>query len=360
MSSIVVLRRPFGAVNGGGGGGGGVSTGPFTYYDNFDVVTANSRLQAPWITDPDMPFVYYGGHVRATDHPTDGANRRAYAVLDTGTPDHKASARLVGSSLSHGLAVRATDDNNCYRTFCGGGQVRLFKRVNGVETEIAAQPVGVAIEMRFELEASGSTITARVNGNTVLSVTDTSLTTGTRAGLFGGGGLNYRWDDSYAFALDAPDLASPGLKAVVAGGHQTSFHGVSHLATRFRVTKAVQVDRIRWEKMNGGAMNYSGTTGIATAATSINDITWLSSVYGEHDDQPAFLVRDLPEVVTLQPGVDYFWVCVDNAGGARMEQTADNGDKPMFQNITVFETRYNPNFDASFSNYVPFLHLEKR
>lgn len=118
---------------------------------------------------------------------TSATNTRSY--LDSGVTDHWAQVRIdsVPNAVQEWLIVRLQDSSNYYRVgfMPGDSRVILQKIVAGALTEIgsiANQPVTTA-GMTLGLRAVGTTLEVYVNNTLSLSVTDSTLTTGTKVGI---------------------------------------------------------------------------------------------------------------------------------------------------------------------------------
>lgn len=95
-----------------------------------------------------------------------------------------------------GVAVRCdTADLNgtvsaahkqCYLFECTAGDRYFSKKVAGTETQLADDGGSPSVNDILRLEASGTTITAKINGTTIFTVTDSALSSGS-AGIFAEG-----------------------------------------------------------------------------------------------------------------------------------------------------------------------------
>lgn len=107
------------------------------------------------------------------------------AVIDVATSNQTVSARMYDSAGNGtaSLVARYTDANNFYMaTARSSGDVLLSKMVGGSSTNLGSG--GTLAQGSFvQLSVSGTTIKVYVDGVQVASVTDSSLTTGTKAGM---------------------------------------------------------------------------------------------------------------------------------------------------------------------------------
>ena len=121
-----------------------------------------------------------------------------FASVDTLVTDGYAEVEVV--AVDGGVCGRFTDVNNCYvfRYISTTNNVFLDKRIGGVSTNLWASATGVftpGAGQKLGLLCEGSTISGYINGILVTTVTDTSITTGTRWGMRSGSA-------STAFRLD--------------------------------------------------------------------------------------------------------------------------------------------------------------
>lgn len=125
------------------------------------------------------------------------------ASVDWGSPNMTVSVKMVAQALQrfYGVVARMTDASNYYMAMVAeGASVYLFKCVAGSYTVLVG-PTSVSPPANavLSLQASGTSLVVKINGTTVISTTDSTFTTGNRAGLrFGstGAGANgARWED---------------------------------------------------------------------------------------------------------------------------------------------------------------------
>ena len=149
---------------------------------------------AGWTTDPASTTNLY----------VDGANNlsrtsgNVVGYHDHASADHYAQAHMI--VLSYRLAVRVTNKDNCVMGEVGATSAAIYKRVAGVETNIAfvgslSNSPGV-----YRLEAEGSDFSLYADGNptAILTVSDSDNATAVGVGVSArGGGANDPWLDSW-------------------------------------------------------------------------------------------------------------------------------------------------------------------
>ena len=109
------------------------------------------------------------------------------------------------TDLNAGVILRAADSNNYYLAsmgLVGGKGASIFKKVAGAYTRIAydANLTPVAGDV-IRLEASGTTLTMKRNGTTLLTAVDASLIAGGAVGVRGAGIATTSFDNFGADAL---------------------------------------------------------------------------------------------------------------------------------------------------------------
>ena len=110
------------------------------------------------------------------------------AWLNCGVTDHESSGEIinVGTATQSGITARQVDDNNYYYYFVNAsGAASLYKKVNGGYTLMGSgtHTFTPGVGNNISLKAQGTTITGYVGATQDVQVTDTSLTTGTKAGI---------------------------------------------------------------------------------------------------------------------------------------------------------------------------------
>lgn len=128
---------------------------------------------------------------------TGGADQYAEAkavALQSGR-DIAAACRVSGASVAAANAYLMVINSDDVATGFGSMKVTLYKQVAGAFTEITtAVTTSVSANDVIRVEAQGTTIRGKINGTTVVSVTDASLSSG-NPGLYVGSGNGSRWDD---------------------------------------------------------------------------------------------------------------------------------------------------------------------
>ena len=103
---------------------------------------------------------------------------------------------IPGSGASIGVTARASTNGETayFATFYSGSQVVLFKILNNEVTNLGAYGYTSAVGDQLQVCAMGKTISAVLNGSQVVSVTDSSITSG-YAGMEGteSGGTANNW-----------------------------------------------------------------------------------------------------------------------------------------------------------------------
>lgn len=124
--------------------------------------------------------------------PAATANTRC--VIDVGTANHWLSVRIDSPSTAtaqHWLLARFQDSNNFYRFGLNpGGPLQLQKLVAGALTTVSILP-GITVALpgtTIGLRCIGTTFDMFMNNAKIGSITDTSLTAGTKAGIQGNDG----------------------------------------------------------------------------------------------------------------------------------------------------------------------------
>lgn len=122
----------------------------------------------------------------------------------------------IGSdNMFMGVAVRVSALGNAYTFYADTNSWVLAKLVGGSYTELDLDFVTINTNDVLYIEASGTTVTAKINGVTVSTVTDSSITSG-NPGVTGNGSASsgtYTLLDNWTGA----DLAAAGQPAGVRG-----------------------------------------------------------------------------------------------------------------------------------------------
>lgn len=154
----------------------------------IDTVTRANSTTSPGTTDTGQAWVVGAGtfgvlsnqlYKVATD-----ATHQIIHINMTAT-NHIATATLHPNGGSVGVVARYVDVNNYYLVQLNGGtsQLELWKLVAGVFTSLGVYKLPIADISRVGISALGTTISAFLNGKRVISVVDSSHTTGTRTGI---------------------------------------------------------------------------------------------------------------------------------------------------------------------------------
>lgn len=144
-----------------------------------DFSVPDGALGSPWVSAQGT-WVVSGGNLMRTSALDDDRT-----LVDVGgvNMNVRATYAALGSDPLC-LIARATDANNYYLAVNSTTQTSLWRRVAGNYVQIGSwTPVAWATGDSFELDVQGSQITAKRNGTVIISVADTNLTTGTKAGV---------------------------------------------------------------------------------------------------------------------------------------------------------------------------------
>lgn len=148
------------------------------------------------------------------------------AESDLATSNHYAQANWSWQSNAAtigGLCVRyASAADTCYFVQRSGqaNSLRIYKRVAGVSTALQSAQTCTALALGVEdltrLEVTGSSLSATCTGG-LSNVTDTSITTGTRAGIWGSGAgtLRSRFTNFEAGDLGGSTTVTPSVIAAI-------------------------------------------------------------------------------------------------------------------------------------------------
>jgi hypothetical protein len=126
------------------------------------------------------------------------------AVIETGVVGQKVTATVTvgattGTGPSVSLIARATDASNGYLFNLSNNtaQARIFKMVAGAYTVLGGAVTANVVDGDAEsLSVKGATITVLKNGVVILTTTDSTFTTGTKAGFrVGASSGTVRYDD---------------------------------------------------------------------------------------------------------------------------------------------------------------------
>jgi hypothetical protein len=114
----------------------------------------------------------------------------ALATIESGMTDVVAKITpvtyvTVGRFI--GVVARYQDASNYYLAQSDGVKTQLYKRLAGTYTQLGSDAAALSANNVLELRCQGSAISLWANGVQLVSVTDTSLTSGTQVGIIVGG-----------------------------------------------------------------------------------------------------------------------------------------------------------------------------
>lgn len=132
-----------------------------------------------WKTSTDVPT----GRIVAYNL---GGPRGAW--LEASETEVEVEADIVTVLSNVGVIGRVQDASNFYLWRSLSGTNQLYKQVSGSYTLLATGSITSVSGDRLKLRCDGSSIKGYVNGVEDASVTDSSLTTGTKVGIYGGAG----------------------------------------------------------------------------------------------------------------------------------------------------------------------------
>jgi hypothetical protein len=173
--------------------------GPGSFVDGFDRPDAPA-LNNGWLV------VQGGMTVRQAEARNELTSLASLAVQ----PGTMGSAQTVAMSFAStnnnsgprlGVVVRYRDAKNyyaCYRQVGGTSVVRIVKVQNGVETVLRAASVWnpvMNVSWTVVCQASGSTLSLKVDGRTLISATDASWSTGSVGFLMSSRTASHRGDN---------------------------------------------------------------------------------------------------------------------------------------------------------------------
>lgn len=208
-----------------------------------------------------------------------GINQQSRAEHDTTSSDQYAQVVITGAAGAAselGVCVRyASAANTFYMAMFRNAAtpwVQIWKSVGGTFTALGAQiTVSVALPDTLRIEVEGSTIRAYWNGTLTESITDTSITSGTRAGLHGhenaGQGLGVVVDGFEFGDLSAasPSGGSTSTVTITASGVGASTRSGGASAT---VTATASGAGTSGRSGDATAVAPVATSGVGTSARS--------------------------------------------------------------------------------------------
>lgn len=159
----------------------------------------------------------------------------ARAEADVSGTDHYAQVSvttLAAANSQLGPAARfSASEVTCYIARLvpaagSGHEFGLIKLIAGTQTDLVDTGQSISLPHTVKVECNGSTIKGYIGGVEKLSTTDTSITTGTRGGLFGyNSGQNTTDATGDSWTLE--DLAGGGGTAVPVFVHQLITQGMA-------------------------------------------------------------------------------------------------------------------------------------
>lgn len=145
-----------------------------------------------------------------------------HAYVDTGSADGSSEITMSGVVAGDYLIVvgRFTDASNHYRwEGVVGGTMQMYKVVGGTGTAIgAASAASVANGDRIGIACTGTTIEGKINGSVVRTITDATITTGSKWGFTHYNSSGQRYDD---FAVGIADTTDPVVSTIFTNGTTT-------------------------------------------------------------------------------------------------------------------------------------------
>lgn len=125
--------------------------------------------------------------------PSDGALATVDAAATNMIVSVTAPTMTWSASSNEGLSLvaRYADASNYYMViaYAASSGIQVYKRVAGSNTLIANTATLLTAGQTLALSVVGTTVRVLVNGSQLLSVTDSALSSGTRAGLRNQGGV---------------------------------------------------------------------------------------------------------------------------------------------------------------------------
>jgi hypothetical protein len=147
--------------------------------DNFNRADSNP-IGGNWTTFPGLsPIQIVSNQAYGAD---DSSNSAAYWNADTFNNDQWAQCTVLtvtGAGVMMGPAVRcSTSQLTGYVLNISNGSVNLFKCVNGTPSLVASYNATISNGSVFKLIAHGTTIEVWMNGNLIISATDSDISSG--------------------------------------------------------------------------------------------------------------------------------------------------------------------------------------
>lgn len=197
------------------------------------------------------------------------------AIVETSTADHSVEATMVVTPANGvGLLVRYESAGNFYFFMKNNtSTLALWKRVGGASTQLTTVSSALVAGDVLRLTATGSLIQVRLNSKLILAYEDTSLLTGTKAGVYIST-AGARVDDFSAKAVAAANRPS------VNGDRANRLSNVTGLAFDFSRTGADTVPTVT-DSSSTGSISRPRTgsdTALATDAATRDALALIRSV----------------------------------------------------------------------------------
>jgi hypothetical protein len=162
---------------------------------NYDALTFATSFQQPNGALP-QPWTVPSGGLTVTDgflRSSAADNVPDYGVIETRSLDQHVDADFLWTGQAgFGVLLRFADANNwlLFTIETGGANIRLYKNISGTITQlvvVTGKPVAAGSFNTYSAAIRGTTVTAGVNGETMihndLSGADNSALSGTSAGV---------------------------------------------------------------------------------------------------------------------------------------------------------------------------------
>lgn len=163
------------------------------------------------------------------------------ATVQSGTNNVEVSAIIANVDGAFGVTARAIDANNYIVWYYESGSLAFWTRVGGSWSLLDSVAATVVNGDRIMLKTNSSTLTGYHNGTQVLSVTNSSLFSATRCGLYSYGSGNIRFDNFCVktFTITQPPASSSSSSSSSGSdGSSSSSGGPLGIARRAMSTSA--------------------------------------------------------------------------------------------------------------------------
>jgi hypothetical protein len=195
--------------------------------DDFD--RSNAALSSPWVASPSSAIKIVNNALEVIT--TSNVAVAGYNV-PLGLSDHTASFTVT--ALPAGSWAVIARANSSFTTYYGLRRIgatsgfSLYKNVNGTTTVLATASVAVSVGETVTIQVFGSDITGFVGGKSVLTASDSSITSGEYVGLrLHGSSVGTRFDDFETTLViggigpeddtEAPTFSYVGSQAYIGG-----------------------------------------------------------------------------------------------------------------------------------------------